>query len=55
MSKRDEDERMRALRDDPDFRALAKTLRDQTPEQVEAFLEEFDKEPELDENPQGYR
>ncbi|MBI5251008.1 MAG: hypothetical protein HY912_16080 [Desulfomonile tiedjei] len=56
MSKKNEDEHIKALRDDPDFRALVEALRDQTPEQLEAFHDEFDgedgpkHEKELDEN-----
>jgi hypothetical protein len=33
------EQRIKALRDDPDFRALVRLLRDQRDEQVESFVE----------------
>lgn len=42
MSTNDKDERIKTLRQDPDFRALVDALQSQTPEQVESFYEHFE-------------
>jgi len=39
------DDRIKKLRDDPDFKALVKLLREQDPERVESFIEHME-EPE---------
>jgi|GEM_PF-4943107 len=39
MTREEKDERIRALRSDPDFRALVDCLTEQTAEQVESFIE----------------
>ena len=44
MNKQIENERIKALRSDPDFRALVKSLQSQTPEQLELFYEQYERE-----------
>ena len=39
MTRQTKEDRIRALRADADFKALVKCLSEQTPEQVEAFVE----------------
>ncbi|MGO9569721.1 MAG: hypothetical protein ACLP5H_19490 [Desulfomonilaceae bacterium] len=42
MTTNEKDERIRALKQDPDFRALVNALESQTPEQVESFYEHYE-------------
>lgn len=39
MTRKDKEERIKALRADPDFRALVECLKEQTGEQVDSFVE----------------
>jgi hypothetical protein len=39
MNRKDKEERIKALRSDPDFRALVECLKEQSTEQVESFVE----------------
>lgn len=44
MKTEDQDKRMEALKQDPDYRALVKVLELQTPEQVESFYSHYEHE-----------
>lgn len=44
MKTEDRDERIEALKLDPDYRALVKVLESQTPEQVESFYSHYEHE-----------
>jgi hypothetical protein len=44
MNKDNKDDRIRALRQDPDFRALVNALESQTTEQVDSFYSQYESE-----------
>lgn len=49
MSRKDKEERIKALRADPDFRALVECLQEQSAEQVQLFVEHAEHSEEAEE------
>jgi hypothetical protein len=46
--KKTEEDGLKALREDPDYQALVRALKKQTPDQVDAFLEQAEREEQAD-------